>query len=114
MIVLLALLGFFVWWALTDNHGVDACAALIDALTSVRQTLSSIVPFPWEVFRRSRLGPPTRRAGGPFCRNSRRGESAPVFVPQSAQLLTVGLAHEDVKSCGGTIAGEGADGGRWR
>ena len=52
LIVLLALLGFFVWWALTDNHGVDACAALIDALTSVRQTLSSIVPFPWEVFRR--------------------------------------------------------------
>jgi hypothetical protein len=52
VIVLLALLGFFVWWALTDNHGVDACAALIDALTSVRQTLSSIVPFPWEVFRR--------------------------------------------------------------
>ena len=95
MIVLLALLGFFVWWALTDNHGVDACAALIDALTSVRQTLSSIV-------------------GDPSCRDSRRGESAPVFVPQSAQLLTVGLAHEDVKSCGGTIAGEGADGGRWR
>ena len=51
------------------------------------------------------IRPPTRRAGGPSCRNLRRGESAPVFVPQSAQLLAVGLAHEDVKSCGGTTAG---------
>ena len=50
------------------------------------------------------IRPPTRRAGGPSCRDS-RCESAPVAVPQSAQLLTVGLAHEDVKSCGGTTAG---------
>ena len=55
------------------------------------------------------LGPPTRRAGGPSRHNS-RGEAAPVFVPQVAQLLAVGLAHEDVEGGGRAVAGQLLDG----
>ena len=44
------------------------------------------------------------RAGGPFCHNL-RPETAPVAVPQVAQLLAVGLAHEHVE--GGGAAGAG-------
>ena len=50
--MLLAFLGFSLWWALTDNHAVDAFIALMNELNGVRRSLSSIVPFPWEVWRR--------------------------------------------------------------
>ena len=55
------------------------------------------------------IRPPTRRAGGPSRHNS-RGEAAPVFVPQVAQLLAVGLAHEDVEGGGRAVAGQLLDG----
>ncbi len=52
LMMLLVFLGFFLWWALTDNHAVDAFIALMNELNGVRRSLSSIVPFPWEVWRR--------------------------------------------------------------
>lgn len=52
LMMLLAFLGFSLWWALTDNHAVDAFIALMNELNGVRRSLSSIVPFPWEVWRR--------------------------------------------------------------
>ena len=52
LMMLLVFLGFFLWWALTDNHAVDAFVALMNELNGVRRSLSSIVPFPWEVWRR--------------------------------------------------------------
>ena len=55
------------------------------------------------------IRPPTRRAGGPS-RHHSRGEAAPVFVPQVAQLLAVGLAHEDVEGGGRAVAGQLLDG----
>ena len=51
LMMLLAFLGFFLWWALTDNHAADTFVALMHNLNDIRRTLSSIVPFPWEAWR---------------------------------------------------------------
>ena len=77
--------------------GVCAARTCIDAASGTRR-------------RRGRRG---ERAGGPCCRNSRRGETAPVAIPQVAQLLAVGLAYEHVEGCGAAGSCQGGDcGGR--
>ena len=76
--------------------GVCAARTCIDAASGTRR-------------RRGRRG---ERAGGPFCHNL-RPESAPVAIPQVAQLLAVGLAHEDVEGSGAAGSCQGGDcGGR--
>jgi len=52
LMMVLALLGFFLWWALTDNRAADTFVALMNNLNDIRRALSALVPFPWEAWRR--------------------------------------------------------------
>ena len=52
LMMVLALLGFFLWWSLTDNRAADTFVALMNNLNDIRRTLSALVPFPWELGHR--------------------------------------------------------------
>ena len=52
LMMLLAFLGFVIWWSLTDNRAADTFVALMNNLNDIRRTLSALVPFPWELGHR--------------------------------------------------------------